>query len=93
MEWTKKQYNYYSNETWPWIEDKYLSYFTKDNKTSYTTKEQLRKTEITGDENVNKIQEGVIEGVGGQLGTGGLGQSIGQATSKEGINRAERGHT
>jgi hypothetical protein len=26
-------------ETWmPWIEDKYLSWFTKDNKASYATK-------------------------------------------------------
>ena len=36
-EYYNKQY-----ETWmPWIEDKYLSWFTKDNKASYATKRML----------------------------------------------------
>jgi hypothetical protein len=37
-EWIKEGYqNQYTN--WmPWIEDKYLSWFTKDNKASYATK-------------------------------------------------------
>jgi hypothetical protein len=51
------------------------------------------KTNITGDENINAIQGGVAEGVGGQLGSKGLLGGVGDASSKEGINRAERGDT
>ena len=75
----------------PWLEDKYLAYFG-ENKTSYTAKENL-KTNVTGDKNINKVQEGVAEGVGGQLSSGGLLGGVGDATSKEGVNRAERGDT
>jgi hypothetical protein len=99
-------------ETWmPWIEDKYLSWFTKDNKTSYaakrtsilltpsldmsrptnTTVENLDKTKVTGIDQVDNLQDGVNNLVGGQLGKGGLAQPVGDAFSKEGINRAERG--
>jgi len=36
-------------EQWiPWIEDQYLYWFSKDNKTSYATKDTLNKTKITG---------------------------------------------
>ncbi|KAF2686012.1 hypothetical protein K458DRAFT_402556 [Lentithecium fluviatile CBS 122367] len=79
-------------ENWmPWIEDKYLAWFTKDNKTSYATKQQLDKTKVTGIEQVDNLQDGVNNLVGGQVGKGGLAQPIGDAFSKEGINRAERG--
>lgn len=37
------------------------------------------------------IQGGLAEGVGGQLSSGGLLGGVGDATSKEGVNRAERG--
>ncbi|KAF2114528.1 hypothetical protein BDV96DRAFT_613199 [Lophiotrema nucula] len=85
---------YYNSkyETWmPWIEDKYLSWFTKDNKTSYATKQQLDKSKITGIEQVDTLQDGVNNLVGGQVGKGGLAQPIGDMASKEGVNRAERG--
>jgi hypothetical protein len=72
----------------PWIEDKYLSYFG-ENKSSYSTKQTL-KTDISGDKNVNKIQDGVAEGVGGQLAQGGLLGGVGEHASKEGFNRVER---
>jgi len=34
MTWTQDQYNKWM----PWIEDVFLKYFTKDNKTSYAAK-------------------------------------------------------
>lgn len=98
-------------ESWmPWIEDKYLSWFTKDNKASYATKrasptfyttppcahtyvstEELDKTKVTGIDQVDNLQDGVNNLVGGQLGKGGLAQPVGDAFSKEGVNRMERG--
>ena len=48
-------------------------------------------TDITGDKNINAIQSGVAEGVGGTLSSGGVLGSVGDTTSKEGVNRAERG--
>ncbi|KAL1797838.1 hypothetical protein ACET3X_004444 [Alternaria dauci] len=79
-------------ETWmPWIEDQYLKWFTKDNKASYATKQNLDKTKVTGISQVDNLQDGVNGLVGGQVGKGGLAQPIGDAVSKEGINRAERG--
>ena len=38
MEWTKEQYNKQYENWMPWMEDKYLSWFTNDNKASYATK-------------------------------------------------------
>lgn len=37
------------------------------------------------------VQGGLAEGVGGQLSSGGLLGGVGDMTSKEGVNRAERG--
>lgn len=119
-EWVKeKGHDLY--ESWiPWIEDQYLSWFTKDNKTSYATKsepalpvppvsarvpivtqlaliyakymsaEQLDKTKVTNIEGVNKLQDDLNSLVSNQFGKGGLLQPVGDAASKEGINRAER---
>ncbi|CAG5181246.1 uncharacterized protein ALTATR162_LOCUS9666 [Alternaria atra] len=79
-------------ETWmPWIEDQYLKWFTKDNKASYATKQNLDKTKVTGVSQVDNLQDGVNGLVGGQIGKGGIAQPLGDAVSKEGINRAERG--
>ena len=50
-------------------------------------------TDVTGDKNVNAIQGGVAEGVGGTLSSGGILGGVGDMTSKEGVNRAERGDT
>ncbi|EUC49434.1 hypothetical protein COCMIDRAFT_1886 [Bipolaris oryzae ATCC 44560] len=86
--------DYYNQkyETWmPWIEDQYLKWFTKDNKASYATKQNLDKTKVTGISQVDNLQDGVNGLVTGQVGQGGLAQPIGDALSKEGINRAERG--
>lgn len=59
----------------------------------FPTTEQLKSTKITGDKNVDAIQDGVAEGVGGQFSSGGLLGGVGNTTSKEGVNRAERGDT
>ncbi|KAF6219504.1 hypothetical protein HO133_003973 [Letharia lupina] len=88
-EWTKKKYNEAYTEYMPWIEDKVLGYWG-ENKTSYTAKDKLN-TDVTGDKNVQAIQGGIAEGVGGQFSSGGLLGGVGDMTSKEGVNRAERG--
>jgi hypothetical protein len=75
----------------PWMEDKYLQWFTKDNKASYATKQNLDKAKVTGVSQVDNLQDGVNNLVSGQVGQGGLAQPVGDALSKEGINRAERG--
>ncbi|KAF4451512.1 hypothetical protein F53441_5521 [Fusarium austroafricanum] len=78
-------------EKWvPWLEDVYLRWFTKDNKASYATKEQLNKTKVTGIEQVDTLQDGVNNLATGQVGQGGLLQPVGDLASKEGVNRAER---
>ncbi|OAP56418.1 hypothetical protein AYL99_09597 [Fonsecaea erecta] len=83
--WYNKQY-----ESWvPWIEDKVLGWFG-ENKTSYVAKDNLNKTKITGDENIDAIQDDVNKGVGGQFGKGGLLEGVGNLTSKEVLNRGER---
>lgn len=46
---------------------------------------------MTGVSQVDNLQDGVNNLVGGQVGQGGLLQPVGDALSKEGINRAERG--
>jgi len=53
--------------------------------------EQLRKTEITGNKQVDAVQEGVVEGVGGQFGKGGLLNPVGEGVSDQGVTRAEKG--
>ena len=48
---------------------------------------------MTGDKNINAIQGGIAEGVGGTLSSGGILGGVGDMSSKEGVNRAERGDT
>jgi len=84
--------NYYnkSYESWmPWIEDKALGWMGT-NKAAYGTKGELDKTKITGDKNIDSIQDGVNEGVSGQFKKGGLLEGVGNLASKEGVNRTER---
>ncbi|KAL8939361.1 MAG: hypothetical protein Q9216_003400, partial [Gyalolechia sp. 2 TL-2023] len=51
----------------------------------------LDKTKITGISQVDKLQDGVNNLVGDQVGKDGLLAPVGNMASKEGINRAERG--
>ncbi|KAH7122989.1 hypothetical protein EDB81DRAFT_813373 [Dactylonectria macrodidyma] len=90
MEWTKKTYNEQYEKWVPWLEDTYLRWFSKDNKASYTTKDTLNKSKVTGVEQVDTLQDGVHNLVAGQVGQGGLLQPAGDLASKEGVNRAER---
>ncbi|KPM36559.1 hypothetical protein AK830_g10018 [Neonectria ditissima] len=90
MEWTKKTYNEQYENWVPWLEDVYLRWFTKDNKTSYATKDTLDKSKVTGIEQVDTLQDGVHNLAAGQVGQGGLLQPAGDMFSKEGINRSER---
>ncbi|KAI6758858.1 hypothetical protein HG530_011098 [Fusarium avenaceum] len=90
MEWTKATYNDQYKKWVPWLEDTYLRWFTKDNKASYATKQNLDKTKVTGIEQIDNLQDGVNNLAGGQVGQGGLLQPVGDLASKEGINRTER---
>ncbi|KAI0835129.1 hypothetical protein F5Y06DRAFT_299800 [Hypoxylon sp. FL0890] len=90
MEWAKQKYNEQYEIWMPWIEDTFLKYFTKDNKASYTTKEQLDKAKVTNVEQVDTLQDNVHSLAAGQVGQGGLLQPVGDLVSKEGINRSER---
>jgi hypothetical protein len=51
----------------------------------------LDKTKVTGNAQVDKLQESINDTVSGQFGKGGMLQPVGDALSKEGVNRAERG--
>ncbi|KAK4162392.1 hypothetical protein QBC43DRAFT_380045 [Cladorrhinum sp. PSN259] len=90
MEWTKDQYNKQYEKWVPWLEDMYLYYFTRDNKASYSTRENLDKTKVTGVKQVDTLQDGVHNLVAGQVGQDGLGRPVGDLLSKEGANRLER---
>lgn len=50
----------------------------------------LDKSKVTGVEQVDNLQDGVNGLVAGQVGQGGLLQPVGDAFSREGINRTER---
>ena len=91
MDWTKQTYNSQYEKWVPWAEDLYLRWFTNDNKASYTAKENLDKSKVTGIDQVDKLQDGVNNLAAGQIGQGGLAQPIGDFASKEGATRSERG--
>ncbi|KAG7284007.1 hypothetical protein NEMBOFW57_010365 [Staphylotrichum longicolle] len=90
MEWAKNQYNKQYDAWVPWLEDIYLRYFTRDNKASYTTRENLNKTKITGVQPVSTLQDDLHNLVANQVGQDGLGAPAGSLASREGINRVER---
>ncbi|RBR19182.1 uncharacterized protein FIESC28_05647 [Fusarium coffeatum] len=90
MEYAKETYNSQYEKWVPWLEDVYLRWFTKDNKASYATKQNLDKTKVTGVEQVDTLQDGVNNLATSQVGQGGLLQPVGDLASKEGLNRAER---
>ncbi|KAJ4388054.1 hypothetical protein N0V93_008659 [Gnomoniopsis smithogilvyi] len=89
-EYGKQVYNEQYERWMPWIEDFYLRWFTKDNKASYATKDTLDKSKVTGIKQVDNLQDGVHGLVAGQVGQDGMLAPVGDAFSKEGINRAER---
>ncbi|KAK4112375.1 hypothetical protein N656DRAFT_768524 [Canariomyces notabilis] len=90
MEWAKDQYNRQYERWVPWLEELYLRYFTRDNKASYTTRENLNKTKIISNPQLNTLQDGVNSLVADQVGQDGLAAPAGDLVSREGINRLER---
>ncbi|CAH0055117.1 unnamed protein product [Clonostachys solani] len=90
MEWAKNTYNTQYENWVPWLEDIYLRWFTKDNKASYSTRQNLDKTKVTGIQQVDTLQDGVNNIAASQVGQGGLLQPVSDLASKEGINRTER---
>lgn len=54
-------------------------------------KDTLGKTKITGNAQIDNLQDGANNLVAGQIGQDGLLAPVGNAFSKEGVNRAERG--
>ncbi|GAP91423.1 hypothetical protein SAMD00023353_6300700 [Rosellinia necatrix] len=88
MEWAKEKYNEQYEVWMPWIEDTFLKYFTKDNRTSYVARDQLDKTKVTGIAQVDALQDSTNDLAAGQLGQGGLLQPVGDLTS-EGLKRAD----
>lgn len=51
----------------------------------------MDETKVTGIDQVSTVQDSVNNAVGQQVGKGGVLQPVGDAVSKEGVNRAERG--
>ncbi|KAH8648051.1 hypothetical protein BGZ60DRAFT_423524 [Tricladium varicosporioides] len=76
----KKEKSYYDSAV-QWIEDTYLSFFG-ENRTSYGTKESLKKTQITGNKDIDSIQESVGETVGNTFGSNGLAGAVGDSVDK-----------
>ncbi|KAK7614969.1 hypothetical protein JOL62DRAFT_553099 [Phyllosticta paracitricarpa] len=90
MDWSKRKYNE-AYERWvPWLEDWYLKLFTRDNKASYAAKDHLVQTKISGNEDVDAVQDGANTAVADQLGQDGVARPVGDVVSKEVLNRAER---
>lgn len=53
--------------------------------------DKLDQTKVTGNKDVDGVQDSVNEGVTGQLGKGGLLNPVGESSSKEVFTRSERG--
>lgn len=101
MPWIEDQYLYYFGK------DNKASYATKGASDHVFTRfhcqstrgarpdheiiDQLSKSKVTGVEQVDNLQDGVNNLAAGQVGKGGLLQPLGDAASKEGVNRMERG--
>ncbi|KAI0867458.1 hypothetical protein GGS24DRAFT_485545 [Hypoxylon argillaceum] len=88
VEWAKQKYNEQYDAWMPWIEDMFLKYFTKDNRTSYVARDQLEQTKVTGIKQVDALQDGANDLAASQLGQGGLLQPVGDLAS-EGMKLAD----
>jgi len=81
MDSTRDKSNGYYNSAMRWIEDTYLKYFG-ENRTSYGVKESFKKTEITGNEDIDGIQRATGNAVGNTVGANGIGGSVGNMVDK-----------
>lgn len=75
----------------PRVSSSYLSLPNQKTEADRTITDTLDKSKVTGIDQVDNLQDGVNNLAAGQVGKGGLLQPVGDAFSKEGINRAERG--
>ncbi|KAI1283575.1 hypothetical protein F5Y07DRAFT_156358 [Xylaria sp. FL0933] len=82
MEWAKEKYNEQYEAWMPWIEDTFLKYFTKDNRTSYAARDGLDRTKVTGIDQVDKLQDSTNDLAASQVGQGGLLQPVGDLVSE-----------
>ncbi|TVY39164.1 hypothetical protein LOCC1_G004809 [Lachnellula occidentalis] len=71
-------YSSYYESGWRWVENTYLSWFG-ENRTSY---ENLKQTQVTGNKDVDGVQENVGNAVGDLFGKGGVGEGAGDAADK-----------
>ncbi|TRX88649.1 hypothetical protein FHL15_010415 [Xylaria flabelliformis] len=81
LEWAREKYNEQYDAWMPWIEDVFLKYFTKDNRTSYVARDGLDKTKVTGVTEVDALQDKTNDLAASQLGQGGLLQPVGDLGS------------
>ncbi|KAI8951457.1 hypothetical protein F4801DRAFT_544786 [Xylaria longipes] len=81
MEWAKAKYDEQYDAWMPWIEDVFLKYFTKDNRTSYAARDGLDRTKVTGVDQVDNLQDKTNDLAASQLGQGGLLQPVGDMGS------------
>ncbi|KAI0431963.1 hypothetical protein F5Y09DRAFT_354476 [Xylaria sp. FL1042] len=88
MEWARQKYNEKYEAWMPWIEDTFLKYFTKDNRTSYAARDGLDRTKVTGIDQVDKLQDGTNDLAASQIGQGGLLQPVGDLAS-EGMKKVD----
>ncbi|KAI1753280.1 hypothetical protein F4782DRAFT_497407 [Xylaria castorea] len=81
MEWAKEKYGEQYEAWMPWIEDVFLKYFTKDNRTSYVARDGLDRTKVTGVAQVDALQDKTNDLAASQLGQGGFLQPVGDLGS------------
>ncbi|KIM99429.1 hypothetical protein OIDMADRAFT_20028 [Oidiodendron maius Zn] len=77
----KPWYSRYYDSTLHWVEDTYLKYFG-ENRTSYGVKDSLRKTEVTGNKDVDGIQRNIGDTAGNVFATEHVGGQVGDAVDK-----------
>ncbi|EHK96678.1 hypothetical protein GLAREA_03756 [Glarea lozoyensis ATCC 20868] len=71
----------YYDSAMRWVEDTYLSWFG-ENRTSYGVKDSVAQTKVTGNKDVDGIQDSVGETVGNTFGKGGLLGGVGEGADK-----------
>ena len=88
----------YYDRAWRWVEDTYLKYFGENRTSYAVRGEfcspcrpswecwhcvdTLQKGEISGNKDIDGAQRSVTDAVGGQLGKGGVGESVGTNVDK-----------
>ncbi|MCJ1361211.1 hypothetical protein MMC16_000309 [Acarospora aff. strigata] len=53
-----------------------------ENKASYGLKSNLKQTKVTGDKDLDELQDNVADGLGSLVGKGGAGESVGSGLSQ-----------